>query len=145
MIVSDNNNVNIPEHDPSKAMDSKQEVEQSPDNKIDEDFPGYPNSPAREEAMGKSTGSHRVDAGVAEAGTGENTSGVSQRYPEEQAGDRGKIDPLEKSDTENNEALQGNNAEFGVPQNVTNEDLNQNKDLPGTDVEEAAEKGSTNP
>ena len=145
MSLNDNDSVTIPENDPSKAMDSKQEVDESPDNKIDQDFPGYPNSPATEEMMGKSTGSHRVDAGVAETGTGSNSSGVSQRYPEGQGGDRGKIDPLEKSDTENKEALQGRNAEVGVPQNVSNEDLTQNKDLPGTDVKEAADKGSTNP
>ena len=35
----------IPENDPSKAMDSKREVERSDDAKIDQDFPGYPHIP----------------------------------------------------------------------------------------------------
>ena len=40
-------NTGIPENDPSKAMDSKREVEQSNDPKTDQDFPGYPHYPAK--------------------------------------------------------------------------------------------------
>ena len=43
----------IPENDPSKAMDSKKEVERSNDEKTDQDFPGYPHYPAREDIMDK--------------------------------------------------------------------------------------------
>ena len=39
------------ETNPSKAMDSKKEVERSNDPKTDQDFPGYPHYPAREDIM----------------------------------------------------------------------------------------------
>lgn len=140
------NNSNIPQSDPSKAMDSKQEVNQSPDAKIDQDFSGYPHYPAKEDIMDESTGSHRVDASLEEMGTGPNTTGVSQRYADGQEGGRSEASLNKKEHAGNsNDALQGNNEEYGVPQNVTNKDLNEERDLPGTDVEEAAEKGSTNP
>lgn len=56
----------IPENNPSKAMDSKREVEQSPDEKTDQDFPGYPHYPAKEDIMDQRTDSHRVDMDVEE-------------------------------------------------------------------------------
>jgi hypothetical protein len=55
---------NIPSNDPSKAMDSKKEVEQSNDEKTDQDFPGYPHYPAKEDIMNQRTDSHRVDMDV---------------------------------------------------------------------------------
>lgn len=131
MANNDNNsNSDIPQHDSSKPMNSKQEVQNSPDPKTDQDFPGYPHYPAKEDIMDESTGMHRVDADIQESGTGPNTTGVSQRYKAGQ-------------DAGNTEALDGNNEETGLPQNVTNEDLANG--VPGTDIEEAAEKGSTNP
>ena len=134
MTNNDNNNDSgIPQNDSSKAMDSKQEVKNSPDEKTDQDFPGYPHYPAKEDIMDKSTGSHRVDADVQEMGTGSNATGVSQRFPSGQ------------EDNGNNEGLDGTNEERGVPQNVSNEELNKKADQPGTDIDEAAEKGSLNP
>ncbi|RYZ48422.1 MAG: hypothetical protein EOO14_22145, partial [Chitinophagaceae bacterium] len=64
----ENTNSHIPENDPSKAMDSKKEVAKSPDEKTAQDFPGYPHYPAKEDIMHKSTGSHRVDADMEQAG-----------------------------------------------------------------------------
>lgn len=121
----ENSRTNIPESSTSKPMDSKKDVAQSPDGKTDEDFPGYPHYPAKEDIMDQRTGSHRVDADLENGEAGPNQTGVSQRYPESDNDD----------DTVNDET--------GVPQNVSNEDLG--KSHPGTDVEEAAEKGSLNP
>ena len=69
-----------PENDPSKAMDSKKEVEQSNDEKTDQDFPGYPHYPAREDIMDQRTDSHRVDVDVENIPANRNLTGVSQRF-----------------------------------------------------------------
>jgi hypothetical protein len=140
---NDNNSrSHIPENNPSKAMDSKRDVEQSPDAKTDQDFPGYPHYPAKEDIMDQRTGAHRVDANLEEMGTGPNASGVNQRFLAGSDNDRQNA-----SDNLNNEAEGegASNDEIGLPQNVSNEDLKSGNDRPGTDIEEAAEKGSTNP
>lgn len=119
------NQSNVPENNPSNAMDSGRKVENSPDEKTDEDFPGYPHYPAKEDIMDQRTGSHRVDADLENADSGQNASGVSQRFESTQ-------------DDEN-----ARNEEIGLPQNLSNEDLGQTTS--GTDIDEAAEKGSLNP
>jgi hypothetical protein len=70
----------IPENNSSKPMDSKRDVEKSPDEKTDQDFPGYPHYPAKEDIMGQESGFHRVDANLEEMGGGPNASGVNQRF-----------------------------------------------------------------
>lgn len=146
MISNDTNKESdIPDYDSSKPMNSKNDVAQSPDEKTDQDFPGYPHYPAKEDIMDKSTGTHRIDADLEEMGTGPNATGVSQRYSAGQGNDRAQTNALHRQDDNNDEGLDGNNAEIGLPQNVTNDDLNKDANLPGTDVDEAAEKGSTNP
>ena len=72
-------NNRIPQNDPSKAMDSKKEVENSKDPKTDTDFPGYPHYPAKEDIMDQRTGTHRVDADIEDL-AGRNNTGVSQRF-----------------------------------------------------------------
>ena len=121
----ENNRSNIPENNPPKPMDSKRDVANSPDEKTDQDFPGYPHYPAREDIMDQRTGSHRVDADLENMDTGQNASGVSQRFETSQ----------------NDEETR--NEEIGLPQNLSNEDLNKNNS--GTDIDEAAGKGSLNP
>src|SRR3982751_2672615 len=79
----DRNNDNqsrIPENDPSKAMDSKKEVDQSNDEKTDQDFPGYPHYPSKEDIMDQRTGTHKVDMDVENLPSGRNATGVSQRF-----------------------------------------------------------------
>jgi hypothetical protein len=114
----DNRN-NIPDSDPSKAMDSKKEVEQSPDSKTDQDFPGYPHYPAKEDIMDQRTESHRVDADVENIPAGPNHTGVSQRFasttPEETVLPEGVTDDLDLLNTSDDE--------IGQPHNVSNEDL----------------------
>jgi hypothetical protein len=143
MISNENNSRDQQaDNDPSNAMNTKRDVAQSPDEKTDEDFPGYPHYPAKEDIMDKSTGSHRVDANVEEMGSAQNATGVSQRYPASQQNERTQIDPLQR-ETASGTAIENENDERGVPQNVSNEDLPQKQ--PGTDIAEAAEKGSLNP
>lgn len=145
MIDNDKRGSDIPDFDPSKPMNSKQDVAQSPDEKTNQDFPGYPHYPAKEDIMDKSTGAHRVDADLEEMGTGPNASGVNQRFLAGQDNDRSQTNELHRQDGNNDEILDGTNEEIGLPQNVSNDDLNRDADLPGTDIDEAAEKGSTNP
>ena len=125
-------------------MDSKKEVSQSPDQKTDQDFPGYPHYPAKEDIMDKSTGAHRVDADLENMGTGPNATGVNQRFLAGRENDRSQTNYSNLDDTDET-GQTGTNEEIGIPQNISNEDLNSNRDLPGTDIDEAAEKGSTNP
>lgn len=122
----------IPENDPSKAMDSKREVEESNDANIGEDFPGYPHYPAKEDIMDQRTDTHRVDMDVENLPSGHNATGVSQRFVTSQQADRNS-DLSEQSD-ENDQlaALDARDEEIGAPQNVSNEDAGTN--IPGTDV-----------
>ena len=126
--MSERNNNNKaqgnPQQNPSKAMDSKKDVEQSPDPKTDQDFPGYPHYPAKEDIMDKRTESHRVDADVENFTTSANRTGVSQRFlspnnePEEtQTTGYGANDQLDITDSEEDE--------IGKPHNVSNEEIDE--------------------
>ena len=129
---------NIPEDNSSKAMDSKREVEQSPDGKIDQDFPGYPHYPAKEDIMDQRTGVHRVDADLENMGTGPNASRVNQRFLAGNNLERDQEMQQANSNEDTGEGelgtLDSTNAEIGMPQNVSNEDLAS--DTPGTDLED---------
>lgn len=142
----------IAENNPSKAMDSKREVENANDPKIDQDFPGYPHYPAKEDMMDKRTDSHRVDEDVENLPNSNNVTGVSQRFragadrrsaDESQGSPRSSDNPDSPDDfsdmnprTENTRAgldtLGSTNAEIGIPQNVDSDDLD--KRTPGTDL-----------
>jgi hypothetical protein len=136
----------IPENDPSKAMDSKKEVEQSNDNKTDQDFPGYPHYPAREDIMDQRTDSHRVDVDV-ENLPSNNRTGVSQRFMTGEDGTRGRnqevpggdefqdIGPRTDVGNERRSGLDGTNAEIGVPHNADNDSLARGG-RPGTDLQD---------
>ena len=143
MTSNEESRANIPERNNTKPMDSKKDVDNSPDEKTDQDFPGYPHYPAKEDIMDQRTGSHRVDADLEEMGTGPNASGVNQRFLSGQENDRAQTNQLHRDDAAAD--TEGSNDEIGLPQNVANEDLDKGTDLPGTDVDEAAEKGSLNP
>lgn len=145
-----------PQNDPSKAMDSKKEVENSNDAKTDQDFPGYPHYPAKEDIMDQRTDSHRVDMDVENLPANRNTTGVSQRFTTGQGNERAE-EPrqpgLEKDDELNlrmgTEAdvtdddlavLNSTDAEIGLPQNVSNEDINTDLDVPGSDLDDENEE-----
>ncbi len=51
-------------NDPAEAIETPQEVEESNDEKIDEDFPGYPHYPAKDDILNPATDSARVDIDV---------------------------------------------------------------------------------
>lgn len=98
-------------------MDSKKEVANSPDEKTDQDFPGYPHYPAKEDIMDQRTESHRVDVDVESLSNARNLTGVSQRFAPAN-GEAGGA-------AVNNEmgGLDGTRDEIGTPQNVENDDL----------------------
>lgn len=146
----------IPEDDPSKAMDSKREVERSNDEKIDQDFPGYPHYPAKEDIMDQRTDVHRVDMDVENLPSGHNATGVSQRFitaRESQQADNAKKTPLGTGDDDIDvrmgreaneddlEALGSREDEIGMPQNVSGDELGE--ELPGTDLEDDTGRGSS--
>jgi hypothetical protein len=122
----------IPENDPSKAMDSKREVERANDPNIDEDFPGYPHYPAKEDIMDQRTDTHRVDMDVENLPSGHNATGVSQRFVTSQEADRNSDLSEQSDEADQLEVLDSRDSEIGAPQNVSNEDAGTN--LPGTDV-----------
>lgn len=149
-----NNSQRIPENDPSKAMDSKKEVEKSNDAKIDQDFPGYPHYPAKEDIMDQRTDSKRVDLDVDNLSTASNATGVSQRYAagseQRERGDRSAdntgedlgIEMGTEADVTDDDlaVLNSTDAEIGHPQNVSNEDLNTDMDIPGSELDDASEE-----
>ena len=145
-----------PENDPSKAMDSKKEVENSNDEKTDQDFPGYPHYPAKEDIMDERTGTHQVDLDVENLPSGRNATGVSQRFISGKGNEDDEKKKIrnrnrEKEDVElqmGNEsdvneddlvALNATNAEIGTPQNVSNDDLNMDLDVPGSELDDENE------
>jgi len=142
-------------------MDSKRDVENSNDEKIGQDFPGYPHYPAKEDIMDQRTGSHRVDAELENMGTGPNASGVSQRFMEGNDTKRseGPITPQTGGgrnegdddlaikmgtdadvDSDDLAALNSMDAEIGRPQNVSNEDINTDLDIPGSELDDDNEE-----
>src|SRR3954469_3171187 len=155
-IVMERNNQResrVPENDPSKAMDSKREVEQSNDEKTNQDFPGYPHYPAKEDIMDQRTDSHRVDLDVENIPGNRNVTGVSQRI---QPGDDRKraenamtpqpgsgnddLDITMGTEADVNDddlaVLNSTDAEIGTPQNVSNEDLDTDLDIPGSELDD---------
>jgi len=147
-------NTGIPENDPSKAMDSKREVEKSNDPKTDQDFPGYPHYPAKEDIMDQRTGSHKVDMDMENLASARNATGVSQRFIKSQEGRRNTAPEGRQSSEGENEdlnirsgtdadvndddltILNSTNDEIGLPQNVSNEDLNTDLDIPGSELDD---------
>jgi hypothetical protein len=148
----------IPENNPSKAMDSKREVEQSNDAKTDQDFPGYPHYPAKEDIMDQRTGSHKVDMDMENLASARNVTGVSQRFVTAQEGRRSPAPENRETTEENNDdlgirkgtaadvndddlaVLNSTNDEIGTPQNVSNEDLNTDLDIPGSELNDDNER-----
>ncbi len=150
MEESNNNNKgrnNIPDYDPSKAMDSRKEVDQSNDEKIDQDLPGYPHYPAKEDIMNQKTESHRMDLDVENIPSSQNDSGVNERFLKEQkrpgekssnnedSGSNQEVSKRLIKESEELSNLNSRNNEIGKPHNVSNEDLDNKDDLPGSHSE----------
>lgn len=159
-VMEKNNNkrdTGIPENNPSKPMDSKREVEQSNDERTDQDFPGYPHYPAREDIMDQRTGTHKVDMDVENLASGRNATGVSQRFTRAQESRRGEVPGAPQPNQENEDdlnlrpgteadvndddlaILNSTNDEIGLPQNVSNEELNTDLDVPGSELDDESE------
>ena len=133
----------IPETSTTKPMDSKHDVEKSPDPKTDQDFPGYPHYPAKEDIMDQRTDSHRVDVNVEDIPNSKNITGVSQRF-EGTGTDRDKakdamtpqpglgnedmdpeLNPRTETGGDGLAATDAEEDEIGIPQNVDNDDLEE--------------------
>lgn len=137
-------------------MDSRKEVEQSNDEKTDQDFPGYPHYPAKEDIMDQRTGANKVDMDVESLPSGHNATGVSQRFitserqrsenaPRPQANEEGddlNISMGNEADVDEDDlaVLNATDAEIGTPQNVSNDDLNTDLDIPGSELDDNAEE-----
>src|SRR5687768_3186469 len=150
----ENRDNRIPENDPSKPMDSKREVEQSNDEKTDQDFPGYPHYPAREDIMDEGNDCVRGDVDV-ENIPNSNRSGVSQRFLAGQNNERGEGAGNTNQDQEDDlnirEGIEGDvtnddltalgstDAQIGRPQNVSNEDINTDLHVPGSELDDENE------
>lgn len=148
----------IRQNDPSKAMDSKREVEESNDPRTDQDFPGYPHYPAKEDIMDQRTGSHKVDMDMENLASSRNATGVSQRFARSQENQRNtspqsqqpgenynddlNIRPGTGGDVNDDDlaVLNSSNDEIGTPQNVSNEDLNTDLDIPGSELDDDNER-----
>ena len=142
----------IPENDPSKAMDSKKEVERSNDEKTDQDFPGYPHYPAREDIMDKRNDYTKENIDVENLPNSKNVTGVNQRYLSGQNRDKGETPGNENDELEISEGtdadvddddlaiLNSTDAEIGRPQNVSNEDLESDLDIPGSELDDENEE-----
>lgn len=145
-------NSRIPENDPSKPMDSKKEVEQSNDPKIDQDFPGYPHYPAKEDIMDHRSDSTRADVDVEQL-SGRNKSSIDQQFlagqdrkrmenamsPQPALGnDDLDIQPGTEADVNDDDLaiLNSTNDEIGTPQNVSNDDINTDLDIPGSELDD---------
>ncbi|MDB5252631.1 MAG: hypothetical protein JWP27_1800 [Flaviaesturariibacter sp.] len=130
-------------------MSSKRDVEQSPDEKTDQDFPGYPHYPAKEDIMDQRTDSHRVDLDVENLPNSRNMTGVSQRYTG--TGEEARPTGTHREQQQPNEtyvendpelnprtnvgsgqlaATDSEDDEIGTPQNVDDDDLGMR---PGTE------------
>jgi len=148
----------MPNNDKPKPMDSKSEVEQSNDEKIDQDFPGYPHYPAREDIMDQRTGSHKVDMNLEDLASARNTTGLSQRFFSAQEAQRKPATENQQSNEETNDdlnlrpgtdadvddddlaVLNSTNDEIGVPQNVSNENEDIDLDIPGSELDDKNEE-----
>lgn len=142
------------ENNPSKAMDSKREVDQSKDEKTDQDFPGYPHYPAREDIMDQRNDYIREDIDVENLPNSRNRSGVSQHFAATNNSERAKealesglenddlgMRPGTDADVNSDDlaALRSTDAERGQPQNISNEDLNTDLDVPGSELDDENE------
>jgi hypothetical protein len=92
--------------------------------------------------MSQNSGFHRVDADLEEMGTGPNASGVNQRFlaGQEQQQSQDAVTPRAEGENDDLAAVNSTNGEIGVPQNVSNEELGNDDDLPGTDLGQETEE-----
>ncbi|OLY92084.1 hypothetical protein SAMN05444008_106128 [Cnuella takakiae] len=125
-MATDNNNKKdasgIPDNDPSKAMDSRKEVEQSPDAKTDQDFPGYPHYPAREDIMDQRNDFTREDIDVENLPNSRNLTGVSQRFTNDNSRNKG-ANAAEGQPQDMGGEFAGRPEHEGAPQTTSDDDL----------------------
>lgn len=150
----ENKRSGAPENNPSKAMDSKREVEQSNDEKTDQDFPGYPHYPSREDIMDQRNDYTREDIDVENLPNSRNNTGVNQRFLAGQNRERAEeamipgpatdddlgVRAGTEADVNNDDlrALNASNEGLGAPQNASNEEFTD-LDVPGSELDDENE------
>lgn len=105
------------------AMNTKRDVEQSPDEKTDQDFPNYPHHPSKEQDMDKDTATVPEQAKEESRQESDNNSGVSERFPK-QTNEASDLKDGEQTDAL--KTLQSEKEEIGVPQNVSDPEIENN-------------------
>jgi hypothetical protein len=108
--------------------------------------------------MDQKTGSHKVDMNMENLASARNATGVSQRFARAQENQRNTVpensEPANEKDDDLNlrqgtdadvndddlAVLNSTNDEIGVPQNVSNEDINTDLDIPGSELDDDNEK-----
>lgn len=141
----------------SRGMDSKKDVENAQDPGTDEDFPGYPHYPGKEDIMDQRTDSQRVDLDVENIPANRNTSGLNQRFlagqdrsrvenamePQPGLGNEDldlEMDNASDVNSDDLAALNASNDEIGRPQNVSAGEDESDLDIPGSELDDADEK-----
>ena len=107
------------EKKPSEVIDTPEEVEESNDNKIDQDFPGYPHYPAKEDILDPENNQGRVDLDVNILSRSNNQDVFLVNKNSDQPTDEGSIVPSSVGEDENDDLgiVEGTDAD------VTAEDL----------------------
>lgn len=128
----------IPDNDPSKAMDSRKEVEESPDAKTDQDFPGYPHYPAREDIMDQRNDFTREDIDMENMPNSRNITGVSQRFTNDNSRNQG-ANAAEGQPQVGGGEFEGRPEHVGAPQSETDDlGLREGTEADVSDDERAA-------
>lgn len=96
----------------TEPMDNEEEVKKSNDEKIDQDFPGYPHYPAKEDIMNPENHTKRVDINVENL----TRSGLKNTTPELQ---KETPNMNEAQPQENTGAAEGNEADV-TPEDIKN-------------------------
>ena len=126
----------------TNPIDSENKVQQSKDEHIDEDFPGYPHYPAKDDIMNPQNHTERVEAGVENLTHDElQENGKKKVMPTHQG--LTTSDAAELEDEENDDDL---GIVMGTEADVTKEDLNNlgdpNRDNDMDEDEEIFSDGS---
>ncbi len=98
----------------TKPMTKPQEVQESNDEKIDQDFPGYPHYPAKEDILDPRNKVERVDLDLENMNR---SLGETAAIPNKATNTQPAVDELQKMEDDDLEIIQGTDAD------VTAEDL----------------------
>ncbi len=125
------------QNDPKEAIKSKKDLQQPNDEKTDEDFPGYPHYPAKEDIMNPKLGLEKLP------GDDENLT-RSGAYIDKDAAVRGNVKPLREMDDDLG-IVAGNEADVTIDDLIALGDervsgkANEELDIPGAELDDEDE------